>query len=69
VRFHFGSADPITPPDAIDQIRAAFASHPDARFVVHDGLGHGFSHEGTSYDEAAARAGLEDTRELLAGLR
>lgn len=68
IRFHFGSADTITPPEAIETIRGAFAHNTDARFVVHDGLEHGFSHEGASYDEAAARAGLEDTRELLAGL-
>lgn len=68
LRFHFGSADPITPPEAIDDIRAAFAAHPDASFVVHAGLEHGFSHEGRSYDPAAARAGLEDTRALLAQL-
>lgn len=68
VRFHFGSADPITPPDAIAKIRAAFAGHADARFVVHEGLDHGFSHLGKSYDADAARAGLEDTRALLEGL-
>ncbi len=68
LRFHFGAADPITPPEAIEKIRAAFSAHPDASFVVHPGLEHGFSHEGKSHDPAAARAGLEDTRALLAGL-
>jgi len=68
VRFHFGEADPVTPPEAIDKIRAAFASHPDASFVVHPGLVHGFSHEGECYDEAAAQMGIDATRELLAGL-
>jgi carboxymethylenebutenolidase len=65
LRFHFGSADPVTPPEAIEKIRAAFAAHPDASFVVHAGLEHGFSHEGKSYDPKAARAGLDDTRALL----
>jgi len=65
LRLHFGEADPITPPEAIDAIRAAFAAHPDARFVVHPGADHGFSHAGASYDPVAARAGLDDTRALL----
>ena len=68
LRFHFGSEDPVTPPDAIRKIRDAFADHPDAEFVIHEGLVHGFSHEGESYDEAAARAGVEATRALLADL-
>jgi carboxymethylenebutenolidase len=68
LRFHFGSADPVTPPEAIETIHAAFASHPDVSFVVHPGLVHGFSHEGGSYDPKAARAGVDDTRALLAGL-
>ena len=68
VRHHFGSADRVTPPEAIEKIRAAFASHPDASIVVHPGLEHGFSHEGRSYDAEAAKAGLGDTRDLLADL-
>ncbi|MDJ0788313.1 MAG: dienelactone hydrolase family protein [Myxococcota bacterium] len=68
IRFHYGSADTITPPEAIEAVRAALSHVEDARFVVHEGLEHGFSHEGESYDEAAARAGLEDTRELLSRL-
>jgi dienelactone hydrolase len=60
--------DPVTPPEAIEKIRAAFRTHPDARFVVHPGADHGFSHEGPSYDPVAAKAGLEDTRALLASL-
>ncbi len=68
LRFHFGDADPVTPPEAIEKIRAAFAAHPDASFVVHPGLEHGFSHEGTSYDPAAARAGIETTRAVLTEL-
>jgi carboxymethylenebutenolidase len=68
LRFHFGGADPVTPPEAIEQIREAFAANPDASFVVHPGLEHGFSHEGRSYDPTAAAAGLEDVREVLEGL-
>jgi len=65
LRLHFGSADAVTPPDVIEQIRQAFAGHPDARIVVHAGADHGFSHEGSAYDEKAARAGLDAIAELL----
>ena len=68
LRFHFGADDPVTPPEAIEAIRVAFADHPDAEFVVHPGLVHGFSHEGPAYDEKAARLGLDATREVLAKL-
>jgi carboxymethylenebutenolidase len=68
LRFHFGEADPITPPDAIEKIRSAFAEHPDASFVVHPGLVHGYSHEGESYDEVAAQMGVAAARDLLAKL-
>ena len=68
LRFHFGEADPITPPEVIEKIRAAFRAHPDVSFVVHPGLEHGFSHDGHSYDPVAARAGLDTVRVLLAEL-
>jgi len=68
LRLHFGEADPVTPPEAIEKIRSAFASHPDLSIVVHPGLVHGFSHAGASYDAAAAQAGVDATRGLLAGL-
>jgi carboxymethylenebutenolidase len=68
LRFHFGDADPITPPEAIEAIRAAFAAHPDVRFAIHPGADHGFSHDGRAFDPVATRAGLEDTRALLAHL-
>ncbi len=69
LRFHFGGADPITPPEVIEQIRTAFSDHPDARFTIYPGLVHGYSHEGESYDEAAAQSGVDDTRALLSSLR
>jgi carboxymethylenebutenolidase len=68
LRLHFGEDDPITPPEAIEKIRAAFASHPDVSIVVHPGAAHGFSHDGPAYDEKACRAGLEATRALLRSL-
>lgn len=65
LRMHFGDADPVSPPEAIEAIRKAFASHPDLSIVVHPGATHGFSHDGAAYDEAACRASLDSTRELL----
>ena len=65
LRLHFGGADPVTPPDAIEKIRAAFASNPDLSIVVHPGAVHGFSHDGPAYDARACRAGLDAVRELL----
>jgi carboxymethylenebutenolidase len=65
LRLHFGSADPISPPEAIEKIRSAFATHPDASIVVHPGADHGFSHDGPAYDQKACRAGLDAVQELL----
>lgn len=68
LRLHFGDADPITPPEVIDAIRAAFADHPDCTIVIHPGADHGFSHEGPAFDRAAAEAGVADLRELAVAL-
>ena len=68
LRLHFGAADPVTPPEAIEKIRAAFASHPDLSIVVHPGAVHGFSHDGPAYDASACRGGLAATRDLLGSL-
>lgn len=68
VRHHFGGADPITPPEAIEAIGSAFGHHPDCRIVVHPGADHGFSHEGPAWDATATAAGMADLREMLVGL-
>jgi carboxymethylenebutenolidase len=68
VCLHFGGADPVTPPEAIEKIREAFAGHTDASLIVHPGLEHGFSHDGSSYDAGATQAALDDTRALLESL-
>jgi len=65
LRLHFGGADPVTPPDAIEKIRAAFAANPDVAIVVHAGAVHGYSHDGAAYDPRACRGGLDAVRELL----
>jgi carboxymethylenebutenolidase len=69
LRFHFGDADPVTPPEVIEAVRSAFSSHPDVSIVVHPGASHGFSHDGAAYDEVAGRAGLDAPGELLNALR
>lgn len=68
LRFHFGDADPITPPEVIDAIRGAFADHPDCTIVIHPGADHGFSHEGPAFDQAATDAGMADLRKLAVSL-
>lgn len=68
MRLHFGDADPITPPEAIEAIRQAFASNPDCQIVVHAGAEHGFSHEGHAWDATAAEAGMDAVRGVLISL-
>jgi carboxymethylenebutenolidase len=65
LRLHFGSADPLTPPEVIEKIRAAYATNPDVSIVVHPGAVHGFSHDGPAFDASACRAGLDAVRDLL----
>lgn len=68
LRLHFGSIDPITPPDVIDAVATRFADHPDCRIVVHEGADHAFSHEGANWHPEAAAAGMADLRRLLVDL-
>ena len=65
VRHHLGGADPVTPPEVIETLRSAFATHDDAEIHVHEGSTHGFSHDGEAWDETAFRAGLASVVELL----
>ena len=68
LRLHFGADDPVTPPEAIEKIRAAFAAHPDVSIEVYPGAVHGYSHDGEAHDARACRAGLDAARDLLASL-
>lgn len=68
LRLHFGGADPITPPEVIEKIRAAFADHPDCSIEIHPGAVHGYSHDGDPYDENACQAGLDAIAALLGSL-
>jgi dienelactone hydrolase len=65
LRLHFGSIDPITPPEAIEAIRERLAAHEDLSIVIHPDADHGFSHDGASHDPVACRAGLDAIVELL----
>ncbi|MDX1649625.1 MAG: dienelactone hydrolase family protein [Myxococcota bacterium] len=69
LRLHFGGADPVTPPEAIEAVRGALAGHPDCAIVVHPGADHGFSHDGPAFDAKACQAGLDAVGELLARAR
>lgn len=68
MRLHFGSEDPVTPPEAVAAVRRAFAERPDVRVVVHEGAGHGYSQRASAhaYHEAAERAGMYAVQELVA---
>jgi carboxymethylenebutenolidase len=68
MRLHFGSADPVVPPEALEKIQRAFAGRSDVRITVHEGATHGFSHRGAprAYQPDAERAGMESVRELIA---
>jgi carboxymethylenebutenolidase len=67
MRLHFGSVDPVTPPEALDAIRGAFAGRDDVHIAVHEGATHGFSHRSNprAYDASAERAGMASVRELV----
>lgn len=60
VSFHFGADDPVVPVDEVEAIRAAYASHPNAEIVLHQGCGHNFSmpHK-DGYSQAVAKASRE----------
>lgn len=66
VRLHYGGADPFVPPAAVERVRAAFAGHPDARVVVHEGATHGFTHRAApqAFDAAAERAAMDAVRAI-----
>lgn len=65
-RLHFGSVDPVTPPGAIEAVRAAFGGHPDARIVIHEGATHGFTHRNApAFQAAAEHAAVDDVRALV----
>jgi carboxymethylenebutenolidase len=70
MRLHFGAVDPLSPPEVVQRVRAAFAGHADVRLVVHEGATHGFSHRtaAQAYQRAAEQAGLESVRELVAAV-
>jgi len=67
MRLHLGGADPVVPPAALAALRAAFAERPDVRIVVHEGVGHGFTHRDSpkAYDASAERAAMASVRELV----
>lgn len=68
MRLHFGSVDPVVPPEAVESIRGAFAGRGDVEIVVHEGATHGFSHRAAprAFDARAERAGMDALRALVA---
>ena len=67
IRMQFGGADPMTPPETIAKLESACRGNPDARFVVHPGLDHGYTLRGDRFDADALAVDLDVIRELLRG--
>jgi carboxymethylenebutenolidase len=65
--FHYGDQDPVAPMPAIERIREAFASVPDAEVYVYPGVGHGFMTmtRGPGYIESVARPAWARALEVL----
>jgi carboxymethylenebutenolidase len=54
VIFHFGGSDQFLPLAEAEQIRAAFASHPDTEVHIHPGAGHAFDNPSPMWHHAEA---------------
>lgn len=68
MRLHFGEDDELVRQDTVTAVRTAFAGRSDVQVVVHPGAGHGYSHEGSDYQQAAERASVAAAIELLDAL-
>lgn len=63
---HFGDADAMVPPEAVEAIRVAFDGRDDVAITVHKDAAHGFSQRGNShFDPAAEGAAMADVAALL----
>jgi carboxymethylenebutenolidase len=56
VIFHFGTADNYLPVQEAEQIRGAFAQHPNAEVHMHEGAGHAFDNPSPMFHHAGASA-------------
>ncbi len=66
---HFGSKDSATSPEAIAQVRAAFAARSDVHIAVHPDAVHGFAHPGSpGFQEAASDASMAALDAMLTSL-
>ncbi len=51
---HFGSTDPLNPPEAVEQIKAALGAMPNVKLYVYDNVGHAFNRSGPTFVKTAA---------------
>lgn len=66
---HFGAEDPLTPPDEVAAIRAAFAGRGDVGVYAYPGAKHGFAQaDSAAYDPSAAKTSEEHALATLAAL-
>ncbi|MGA2392681.1 MAG: dienelactone hydrolase family protein [Candidatus Lustribacter sp.] len=67
---HFGADDPLTPPDEVAAIEAAFKGRPDVGVYSYLGAKHGFAQaDSAAYDPAVAKTSEERALATLATLR
>lgn len=65
-QIHLGGADPMCPPEAVEQIRARYAANANARIYVHAGAGHAFFNpDREEFNKLAAENSLTNALELL----
>jgi len=64
---HYGGADPSTPPEHVDRVRAYLAAQPYAHQVyVYEGAGHAFFNDtGDTYDPEAAELAWQRTLDFF----
>ncbi|MBY0523536.1 MAG: dienelactone hydrolase family protein [Gemmataceae bacterium] len=66
---HFGSMDPLNPPDKVEKIRSAFTARPEVGIHVYTGADHGFyMPERASYHRPSAWMAHSRTIALLRGV-
>lgn len=60
VSYHFGAEDPVVPMEAVEAIKASYASHANAEIVVHQSASHNFAMPTKQgYHPEAAKASRE----------
>jgi carboxymethylenebutenolidase len=51
---HFGSTDPLNPPEAVEKVKAALGDMPNVKLYIYEDAGHAFSRSGPTFIKTAA---------------